>query len=237
MPESISSARLFAPIGAKRTRTPGDSPLGTKSQNHYEILGLWRDASEAEIRRAYRRLALLNHPDVSSDPGAGERFRAIKEAYDVLSDPVGRARFDATLGAGASPARNRARSNRGADVPEGWNPPWVQDWKAEAWLRANVRPAPWSVHTIGAELRRSWKTLAGYLSLLALIIGVCALLDWAIPGLGTAVVATTFTLPFFAYIFFFRGLRDPEDAFSSRRRRNRTRVDRTANAEQGHRPR
>jgi hypothetical protein len=93
------------------------------------------------------------------------------------------------------------------------------------------------VHTVGAELRRSWKTLAGYLSLLALIIGVCALLDWAIPGLGTAVVATTFTLPFFAYIFFFRGLRDPEDAFGSRRRRNRTRVDRTANAEQGHRPR
>ena len=212
--------------------------MGTKLQNHYEIPGLWRDASDAEIRRAYRRLALLNHPDVSSGPGAGERFRAIKEAYDVLSDRAARARFDATLGAGVRSDADRASSNRGAGVPEGWTPPWVQDSKAEAWLRANVRPAPWSVRAIGAELRRSWKPLACYLSSLALIIAVCALLDWAIPGLGTAVVATVFALPFFAYILLvFRGLREPDDTFRGQRRRNRARVDAGANAERKQEPR
>jgi len=212
--------------------------LGTKSQNHYEILGLWRDASEAEIRRAYRRLAMLNHPDVNSDPAAAERFRAIRDAYDVLSDPASRARFDATLGAGVRSDADRARANRGAGVPGGWTPPWVQDWKAEAWLRTNVRPVPWSVRAIGAELRRSWKVLAVFFSSLALIVVVCALLDWAIPGLGTAVVATAFMLPFFAYVFLvFRGLREPDDAFGRRRRRNRARVDWTADAEQERGPR
>jgi curved DNA-binding protein CbpA len=212
--------------------------LGTKSQNHYEILGLWRDAGEAEIRRAYRRLALLNHPDVSSDPAAAERFRAIQNAYDILSDPASRTRFDATLGAGVRPDADRPRSDRGAGIPEGWTPPWAQDWNAEAWLRANAGPAPRSARAIGAELRRSWKTLAGYLSALVLIIAVCALLDRAIPGLGTVVVATTFTLPFFAYFFLvFSGLRDPEDAFRNRRRRNRARVDWTADTERGHEPR
>ena len=209
--------------------------LGAKSQNHYEILGLWRDATEAEIRRAYRRLALLNHPDISSDPGAGERFRAIKKAYDVLSDKAARARFDATLGAGAGSDADRARSDRGAGVAGGWTPPWVRDWNVEAWLKANVKPAPWSMRAVGAELRRSWKTLTAYLSSLVLIIIICALLDWAIPELGTAVVATVFTLPFFAYIFLvFRGLRDPGDAF--RRRRNQARVDRAAVTEREHEP-
>jgi hypothetical protein len=212
--------------------------LGTKSQNHYEILGLWRDTGEAEIRRAYRRLALLNHPDVSSNPIAEERFRAIKEAYDVLSDPAARARFDATLGTGARSYPDRAESDRGAGVTGGWTPPRGRDWNAEAWLEANARPTPWSVRAIGAELRRSWKALAGYLSSLALIIVVCALLDRAIPGLGTAVVATVFTLPFFAYILFvFSGLRDSNDTLRSRRRRYHARVDWTADTEQGHRPR
>jgi curved DNA-binding protein CbpA len=211
--------------------------LRAKVQNHYEILGLWRDASEAEIRRAYRRLALQNHPDVSSDHGAGERFRAIKEAYDVLADKATRTRFDATLSAGAWSDTDRARPDRSASVPGGWTPPWAQNWNSEAWLKANVKPAPWSMRAVGAELRRSWKTLAAYLSSLMLIVVVCALLDWAIPGLGTAVLATTFTLPLFAYIFLFRGLRDPEDAFRSRRRRDRARMDWTTDAEHEREPR
>jgi DnaJ domain len=207
--------------------------LGTKSQNHYEVLGLWRDAGEAEIRRAYRRLAMLNHPDVSSNPGAEERFRALKEAFDVLSDPAARARFDATLGIGVRFEPSRARSNRGATAPGGWAPPWEQDWKAEAWLKANAGPAPWSVRTLAGEVRGSWRTLTIFLSSLAFMIVVCALLDRAFPDLGTAVVVTVFTLPFFAYpLFVLRWVQGPNEVFSrDRRRRSSTPADSTTDAE------
>ncbi|MFF0268308.1 DnaJ C-terminal domain-containing protein [Kribbella sp. NPDC004536] len=61
----------------------------------YEILGVSRSASADEIQSAYRRLARQYHPDVNKDPGAEERFKQISEAYDVLSDPQQRKRYDA----------------------------------------------------------------------------------------------------------------------------------------------
>ncbi len=64
------------------------------SADYYEILGISPDASQEEIKRAYRRLARQYHPDVSDDPEAGEKFKVINEAYQVLSDPVKRAEYD-----------------------------------------------------------------------------------------------------------------------------------------------
>ena len=65
-------------------------------QDHYAVLGVMPEASLDEIKRAYRRLALANHPDRHpGDADAEDRFRAISTAYAVLSDPVQRARFDA----------------------------------------------------------------------------------------------------------------------------------------------
>ena len=61
----------------------------------YQILGVPRDAGQDEIQRAYRKLARTYHPDVNSDPAAEERFKEISEAYDVLSDPQARRRYDA----------------------------------------------------------------------------------------------------------------------------------------------
>jgi len=64
-------------------------------RDFYQILGVPREAKQDEIQRAYRKLARTYHPDVNSDPGAEERFKEISEAYDVLSDPETRRRYDA----------------------------------------------------------------------------------------------------------------------------------------------
>jgi molecular chaperone DnaJ len=63
--------------------------------DYYAILGVTRDADEAEIKRAYRRVALESHPDrFPDDAEAHERFRQASEAYETLSDPIKRARYD-----------------------------------------------------------------------------------------------------------------------------------------------
>src|SRR4051795_9770126 len=63
-------------------------------RDYYEVLGVSRDASEDDIRSAYRRLARENHPDVNKDPEAEQRFKEISEAYEVLRDPEKRERYD-----------------------------------------------------------------------------------------------------------------------------------------------
>ncbi|HWR84754.1 MAG TPA: molecular chaperone DnaJ [Rhodoglobus sp.] len=105
--------------------------------DHYEVLGVDRDASAEDIKKAYRRLARELHPDVNPSAEASERFKAVTHAYDVLSDPQQRQQYDlgpqAGFGAGganfgfgdifetffggaARPTGPRSRRERGQDA-------------------------------------------------------------------------------------------------------------------------
>ena len=68
--------------------------MSTTERDYYEVLGVKRGASAAQIKRAFRQLARELHPDVSSTPDSELRFREVAEAYEVLSDPERRATYD-----------------------------------------------------------------------------------------------------------------------------------------------
>jgi curved DNA-binding protein len=86
-------------------------------RDFYEVLGVSRDATAQDIQRAYRKLARAYHPDINKDPEAEERFKEVAEAYDVLSDPETRKRYD-------------AYGHDFRQVPEGVDP--------ETWARARA---------------------------------------------------------------------------------------------------
>jgi curved DNA-binding protein len=104
-------------------------------RDFYEVLGVPRTATQDEIQRAYRKLARTYHPDVNKDPDAENRFKEIAEAYDVLSDPDTRRRYDAF-------------GDRFRQVPEDVDP--------EAWARAQAPGAD-----RGAGRRRRSRSAAG----------------------------------------------------------------------------
>ncbi|NMF84830.1 molecular chaperone DnaJ [Nodosilinea sp. P-1105] len=64
------------------------------ARDYYDLLGISRNADQDEIKRAYRRLARKYHPDVNKEPGAEDTFKEINRAYEVLSEPEIRARYD-----------------------------------------------------------------------------------------------------------------------------------------------
>lgn len=90
-------------------------------RDYYEVLGVSRSASEAEIKAAHRRLARQYHPDLNKDPGAAEMFNEAQRAYEVLSDGEKRKRYDqfghAGVDAGGAP---------GSEAPGGFGGGWQQ---------------------------------------------------------------------------------------------------------------
>ena len=84
--------------------------------DYYAALGVDRGATDAEIKKAFRKLAQQWHPDVNSDPAAQERFKTINQAYQVLSDPERRQRYDLFGSAGIEGDPNMAGFGGFADI-------------------------------------------------------------------------------------------------------------------------
>ena len=68
--------------------------IKVNKRDYYEVLGVSKNATEAEIKSAFRKLAKKYHPDVSKEPDAAEKFKEAQEAYAVLSDENKRKQYD-----------------------------------------------------------------------------------------------------------------------------------------------
>ena len=79
-------------------------------RDYYTILGLARDATEEDLKKSYRKLAMKHHPDRNPDDKASEeKFKEAKEAYEVLTDPSKRAAYDQFGHAGVNPSMGGGR--------------------------------------------------------------------------------------------------------------------------------
>lgn len=116
-----------------------------EGRTHYDVLGVARDASATEIRRAFQRLTLEHHPDRNrNDPSAGARMAKINAAYRVLRDRQKRQEYDATLSFEATSPNDSGASNDFSDARAHWE-------------RADTEQQEWQAYVTKVQTElRSW---------------------------------------------------------------------------------
>src|SRR3954447_21093314 len=92
--------------------------MATTERDYYELLGIARGASDAEIKKAFRQLARELHPDVSDHPEAEERFKQVVEAYEVLSKRETRELYDRYGHAGLRSGGFHSRAGDFTDISD-----------------------------------------------------------------------------------------------------------------------
>ena len=124
-----------------------------KYTDYYEVLGVKRDATEAQIKAAYRKLAHKYHPDVSKEPGAEQKFKAVAEAYQTLKDPEKRAAYDQL---GQRPTGEEFRP------PPDWQQRYsAQDFSAEDLDLGDLFSGLWGRSGTGGGFRRGNMSMRG----------------------------------------------------------------------------
>ena len=123
--------------------------MANTNKDFYEILGVPKDATSDDIKKAFRKKAATMHPDVNKAPDAEERFKEVSEAYETLSDPDKRARYDAVRAGGfttQNPYAGRGGTGQGGS-PFGGMPfdPFGPFWGGAG--------SPWGSATVGGQRR------------------------------------------------------------------------------------
>lgn len=139
---AVFAARCPSPVAAAGDPDP------------YNVLGVKRDATPAQIKQAYRKLALRSHPDVNKAPDAEEQFTKIANAYAILSDPKERAKYDRSGAGRWSSARSSSSgssSSRGSSAWGGFDPSDPVGWATGATSRDPAAAAA------AAERARRWR--------------------------------------------------------------------------------
>src|SRR5260221_1614921 len=98
-------------------------------RDYYEVLGVSKDVSEEDLKKAYRKLAVKHHPDKNpGDKSAEEKFKELGEAYEALNDPQTRAAYD-QYGHAAFDPRRRAPRGWGGRLPRSFQGLRRRDWR------------------------------------------------------------------------------------------------------------
>ena len=201
------------------------------SKDYYDILGVPRTATDAEIKRAFRRRARQLHPDVNPSPDATRQFQRVNEAYQVLGDPQRRSTYDRTGSAGrvrVRPARRpsdppapKARPAASQARPER---PWQEQWYTEhdnpphqpyqySWQRTHPPKAPAWVPRLARLMRYFVASPFFWMFIIVQFVAILALPTGA-PILGasgwTIVWFASFSLPVVAIMIGVNKVRDDQ---------------------------